>query len=220
MNKITVYLAFIAVLAGSNRALPAVVISESTNPSQFTGNTVGDHSRFYQVITANVGDWPGWYINSLTVGGFSSASSSFNPSSDTFTLRFYNASGVRIGSEYTDTATSALSSTATFGRYFFTVTFDLPTETIIVPDASSFYYSVASASGLNMFFKPGNTNYGNGWGTGIGWASAINTGSFLGNTTTGLTLDATMVPEPSAGALLVLGLGGVMALRRVRRKAD
>ena len=29
-----------------------------------------------------------------------------------------------------------------------------------------------------------------------------------------------LVPEPSAGALLVLGLGGVMALRRVRRKAD
>ena len=218
MNKITVYLAFIAVLAGSSRAFPAVVISESSNPSQFTANTVGDHSRFYQVITANVGDWPGWYINSLTVGGFGSSNPSFDPSSDTFTLRFYNASGVRIGSEYTDTATSALSSTATFGRYFFTVTFDLPTETIIVPDASSFYYSVASASGLNMFTRPANANYGNGWGTGMGWAGAINTGGYLGNLTTGgLTLDATMVPEPSAFSLLVAGLGGLAILRRRRK---
>ncbi|NDE46733.1 MAG: PEP-CTERM sorting domain-containing protein [Betaproteobacteria bacterium] len=28
------------------------------------------------------------------------------------------------------------------------------------------------------------------------------------------------VPEPSALSLLVVGLGGVIALRRVRRKAD
>ena len=32
--------------------------------------------------------------------------------------------------------------------------------------------------------------------------------------------EANAVPEPSAGALLVMGLGGVMALRRLRRKAD
>ena len=32
--------------------------------------------------------------------------------------------------------------------------------------------------------------------------------------------EANAVPEPSAGALLVVGLGGVMALRRLRRKAD
>ena len=37
---------------------------------------------------------------------------------------------------------------------------------------------------------------------------------------TAQTGSAGMVPEPSAGALLVVGLGGLMALRRVRRKAD
>lgn len=33
-------------------------------------------------------------------------------------------------------------------------------------------------------------------------------------------LTGSMVPEPSAGALLILGAGGVFALRRLRRKAD
>jgi hypothetical protein len=57
-----------------------------------------------------------------------------------------------------------------------------------------------------------------------------NNGSWLSYTIQGqeLKLDAPQtssgffgaVPEPSAGALLVVGLGGVMALRRVRRKAD
>lgn len=214
MNKLGLYLAFIAVLVGTHRAFPAVVISESTTPSLFTANTVGNHSRIYQVLTANVGDWPGWYINSLTVAGFGANSSSYNPSADTFTLRFYNSSGVQFGSEYTNTATSALSPTATYTKYFFTVTFDLPTETVIVPDASSFYYSVASASGLNMYTRAGNTNYGNGWGTGISWAGYGS--GYLGNQTTGLTLDATMVPEPSAFSLLAIGLGGLTILRRRR----
>lgn len=33
-------------------------------------------------------------------------------------------------------------------------------------------------------------------------------------------MTVTQVPEPSALSLLAVGLGGVMALRRVRRKAD
>jgi hypothetical protein len=215
MNKLALRLAFTAILLGTHHAFPAVVISEATTPSSFTSNTSADHNRLYGVNTANVGDWPGWYINSLTVSALTTTSSSFDPSSDTFTLRFYNSSGVRIGSEYTDTSTSALSSTTTFGRYFFSVTFDLPTEAVIVPDASTFYYSIASAAGLNLFLKTGSTNYGNGWGIGPTWFGSVG-GSYLGNSTPGLTLDATMVPEPSAISLMAVGLG--VLFRRSRKR--
>ena len=58
-----------------------------------------------------------------------------------------------------------------------------------------------------------------------GFGSGLAANDYLyGNIPTQESSDVTfrvaMVPEPTAGALLVLGLGGVMALRRVRRKAD
>ena len=64
------------------------------------------------------------------------------------------------------------------------------------------------------------------WGVGffdIGGA-AVGTGMIFGGSSSVPTsqtyLSVDIVPEPSALSLLVVGLGGVIALRRVRRKAD
>jgi len=58
-----------------------------------------------------------------------------------------------------------------------------------------------------------------------GFGSGLAANDYLyGNIPTQESSDVTfrvaMVPEPTAGALLVFGLGGVLAWRRVRRKAD
>jgi hypothetical protein len=51
--------------------------------------------------------------------------------------------------------------------------------------------------------------------------SAPSSGSTPGLSTGSLTtLNPSSVPEPSALSLLVVGIGGLIALRRVRRKAD
>ena len=53
--------------------------------------------------------------------------------------------------------------------------------------------------------------------------SAFNRVTFTSSDTVRPQMDnfeARAVPEPSAGALLLLGAGGVLALRRLRRKAD
>ena len=55
----------------------------------------------------------------------------------------------------------------------------------------------------------------------VGWSSYYSSSfSISGSDGQGGYALATVVPEPSSGALMVLGIGGVIALRRIGRKAD
>ena len=55
----------------------------------------------------------------------------------------------------------------------------------------------------------------------VGWSSYYSSSfSISGSDGQGGYAIATVVPEPSSGALMVLGIGVVIALRRIRRKAD
>ena len=55
----------------------------------------------------------------------------------------------------------------------------------------------------------------------VGWSSYYSSSlSISGSDGQGGYALATVVPEPSSGVLLVLGIGGVIALRRIGRKAD
>lgn len=75
-----------------------------------------------------------------------------------------------------------------------------------------------SASGNVVSAREGNgTIQFNGTFTSLTWTTPAD--EFYSAFTIGATSQAA-VPEPSAVSLLILGLGGVAALRRVRRKAD
>jgi len=194
--------------------------------SAVQSNTSADHSRVYQVNTASANGWPGWYINSIKIDSLVAYSmGGYAPSSDTFTLKIYNSSLNQIGSDYSATAVSGFFANPPLAGYNnyrgFSVTFALPNNDVQVAGSSSFYYSVRANSGTPfMWTGPSNSNYGAGWGTGNALAIIDGNTFSLGASTTALTLDVTQVPEPSALSLLTIGLGGVMALRRVRRKAD
>jgi len=56
----------------------------------------------------------------------------------------------------------------------------------------------------------------------VGWSSYFSSGFGISGSDGqgGYSSLATVVPEPSSGALMVLGIGGVIALRRIGRKAD
>ena len=55
----------------------------------------------------------------------------------------------------------------------------------------------------------------------VGWSSYYSSSfSISGSDGQGGYALASVVPEPSSGALMVLGIGGIIALRRTGRKAD
>lgn len=187
------------------------------------GNTAADHSRKYQINTASVGDWPGWYIDSVSVNSFVSFTSSYDPTVDLskFNIRFYNNSGTQLG-QYTASSVSSASSIG-FGTYRFSVTYNLPSEVLMIPSAGSFYYSVERTDGatpgpgLNMQTRGDGPFNANGWSTGYAFSGAVGDfNNFLWYATPSVSVSATMVPEPSAFSLLVAGLGGLAILRRRR----
>lgn len=76
-----------------------------------------------------------------------------------------------------------------------------------------------SASGNVVSGREGNgTIQFNGTFTSLSWTTPAD--EYYSAFTIGATSVAAPIPEPSAFSLLVIGLGGMIALRRVRSKAD
>ena len=105
----------------------------------------------------------------------------------------------------------------------------------LAENLSTTWGSLLTISGLNVALLPSTTYYLVSRNTSVAPAgdllwklSDIDTspfyefsfGSWGGPAPSNMEMKITAVPEPSAGVLLMLGIGGVIALRRIGRKAD
>ena len=95
--------------------------------------------------------------------------------------------------------------------------------------------SLLTISGLNVALSPSTTYYLVSRNVSVSSAVDLqwklsnlvtssfyefSSGSWGGPYPSNMEMKITAVPEPSSGALMVLGIGGVIALRRIGRKAD
>ena len=184
-----------------NAAVVLTVPNTGHDSTLFAVNT----TRF-QVFTS--ASSPNWKLDSLELTKFRSANfaDGYDPRTSTFALKVFDAGGLQIGS---DVGASLISAPTGSGFINWTVSFDLSSANLIVLGNSNFSYSVVSSdpSKVALLLRSTMTDMGTGWKTG-------------GSSTGSVTISASAVPEPSAFSLIVIGVGGVIALLRVRRKED
>lgn len=144
------------------------------------------------------------------------ASGSTHNLTGSYGLDVYASNSGGIGGLLGSFTASNISSQFTYGSSAFrTFTFDLAPGAVVIPTQNSVFLLFKTTDTAATYTHASGVNAAPGW-----WIQGqlfldpnlYSVGSTLGS------VSASPVPEPSALSLLVLGLGGVMALRRRSRE--